>query len=674
MMMYMHASEGEPPRRTACAAVTVDEPDPGAENDRFGDVQDFFAREEAAQLAVLRGVPSCVRDGVAPGPPRSRGTVLVPLHHRICGVPHRCEAHCTPADRATLHTAQKATMLAWRHSCLGGRPMRFTLEHCLGAILLVAATGCGPDPSTSTDVGSQAGGQAGSGGGTGGGAAGSGGAGSPSTGGAGGGGCAPLTVVECYSGPDGTAGIGICEQGQKQCNADSTEYGPCEGEVLPAVEDSTTPADEDCNGTPGGPGTTVWGKALVASSSAGVQAVAVNAAGHVIVAGFFAGTADVGTPLVSKGGFDAFVAELDGDGNTLWARQLGGSETDEVTDLALDAAGNIFVAGTFAGTADFGGGPVQSAGAKDIFLVKLDAAGNHVLDKRFGGPQNDEAWIAVSPAGDIFLAGNAQGTIDLGNGPLVPENFVQIIVAGLDPNATSLWSKGFGHSAQDLAGGAAMDAAGNPIVVGSASVGVDFGGGPTDKAGPFVTSFAPDGGYLWSRVYGSPFAENHGVAQDGAGNLFLTGHFYSDLDFGGGPLTSAGGEDVFLAKLDSDADHVYSRSFGGAQSQVARAVTADPDGNAIIAGVMQGTADFGGGPYSSAGGSDVFVAAFGPDGASLWSRRFGGSGLDFGADVASDAAGNVIMAGTFSGTVDFGAGTLSSAGAFSAFVVKLAPR
>jgi hypothetical protein len=125
----------------------------------------------------------------------------------------------------------------------------------------------------------------------------------------------------------------------------------------------------------------------------------VDAAGHVDVTGSFQGTADFnpgqgGYTLTSAGGNDAFVCQFDAAGNFVWARQLGGSGNSECSFGAVDAAGNIYVAGGFYGTVDFDPGPgtakLTSAGDEDGFVWKLDAAGNFGWARRMGGAATDQ--------------------------------------------------------------------------------------------------------------------------------------------------------------------------------------------------------------------------------------------------------------------------------------------
>src|SRR5262249_12900354 len=98
----------------------------------------------------------------------------------------------------------------------------------------------------------------------------------------------------------------------------------------------------------------------------------------------------------------------------------------------------------------------------------------------------------------------------------------------------------------------------------------------------------------------------------------------------------------------------------GSSSGVWPHLTTDRSGNAVVAGYFQSTVDFGSGLLTSAGGMDCFIAKYNPQGALLWAKRFGGPSHDEIRGVATDSGGNIIVAGYFSGTMDFGGVTLTS--------------
>ena len=117
---------------------------------------------------------------------------------------------------------------------------------------------------------------------------------------------------------------------------------------------------------------------------------------------------------------------------------------------------------------------------------------------------------------------------------------------------------------------------------------------------------------MWSRGFGDTGNDvGFSVGLDGAGNVFITGEFEGSVDFGGGLLTSAGGRDIFLAKYDTSGTHLWSQRFGDSRGDQGFGVGVDGTGNVFITGWFQGTVDFGGGPLTSAGSFDIFLAKFG---------------------------------------------------------------
>jgi hypothetical protein len=148
--------------------------------------------------------------------------------------------------------------------------------------------------------------------------------------------------------------------------------------------------------------------------------------------------------------------------------------------------------------------------------------------------------------------------------------------------------------------------------------------------------------------------------------IVLAGVAYGEVDFGGGPLLSAGQSDIVAAKLDAAGKHLWSKRFGDGDPQHGYSVATDGAGNVVLTGLLYGTVDFGGGPLTSAGGSDIFVAKLDAFGNHVWSKRFGDASTQFGASVAVDSPGNVLLYGT----VDFGGGPVPNGGGV---VAKLGP-
>jgi hypothetical protein len=496
-------------------------------------------------------------------------------------------------------------------------------------------------------------------------------------GGSGGGGaCAPGAIVDCYDGPAGTEGVGLCKPGAKTCAADGASFGPCKGAILPVAENCATPVDEDCDGlAPPCKGALLWAKRFGDASEQLGASVAVDSAGNVLVTGRISGKVDFGAGPLVAAGTDVFVAKLDASGNYLWSKIFGDAGTQYGTSITVDGAGNVLVTGAFSGTVDFGGGPLVSKGAQDVFVAKLDASGNHVWSKRFGDAADQISYgIAVDGKGNVLVTGAFSGSIDFGGGALNCGGFYDVFVAKLDASGNHVWSKTFGETGILSGISVAADSAGNVLVIGHVSGSIDFGGGPLVAAGTdaFVAKLDASGNHVWSKLFGDA-ADQHGqgIAADGAGNVLVTGAFSGSIDFGGGPLVSKGAQDVFVAKLNASGNHVWSKRFGDAADQFSNGIAVDGKGNVLVTGAFSGSIDFGDGQYVTAGKEDVFVAKLDAvKGNHLWSKRFGDAADQIGYGIAVDSANNVLVTGAFSGSADFGGVSLVSDGGEDIFVAK----
>ena len=366
-------------------------------------------------------------------------------------------------------------------------------------------------------------------------------------------------------------------------------------------------------------------------------------------------------------------------GKHLWSKRFGDGSNQHAKAAAVDASGNVIVAGDFWGTVDFGGGALTDAGDEDIFVAKFGPDGAHLWSKRFGDVDAQYAQsVAIDALGNVIVAGDFWGSVDFGGGALTYAGNGDIFVAKFGSDGAHLWSKRFGDGDYpQYAQSVAIDASGNVIVAGYFSGTIDFGGGALTSAGYsdiFVAKFGSDGGHLWSKRFGDGASQYaFAVAVDASENVIVTGYFYDAVDFGGGALTSAGLKDIFVAKFDPDGAHLWSKRFGDGSDQEPTAVAVDASGNAIVTGDFWGSVDFGGGALTCAGADDIFVAKFGSDGAHLWSKRFGDGNAQHANAVAVDASGSVIVTGDFNATVDFGGGALTSAGGSDIFVAKFGP-
>jgi hypothetical protein len=205
---------------------------------------------------------------------------------------------------------------------------------------------------------------------------------------------------------------------------------------------------------------------------------------------------------------------------------------------------------------------------------------------------------------------------------------------------------------------------------GRGGAGGDATGGDGGAGGnaPACTIDAP----AWAARFGDVGSEELGGIAAADDGVVVTGSFDGTIDFGDGPLTALdGNDDIFVAKLDASGAALWSKRFGGTSSDRSLAVTVAPDGRIAVGGSFSGTVDFGAGPVMSNFIDDAFVLVLDAAGEPLWSVTFGGTSFDETTALAFDASGVLTAAGQFRDTVTLPTGTLTGAGDDDIFLIHL---
>ena len=425
---------------------------------------------------------------------------------------------------------------------------------------------------------------------------------------------------------------------------------------------------------------TLWSQRFGSTGQDMGMATAVDALGNLYVAGYFSGTVDFGGgPLTSAGTDDIFVARYNSMGVHQWSQRFGSTGSDEAYGISVDAGSIVCVTGYFSNTVDFGGGSLVSAGGSDIFVLRLTSSGAYYSSQRFGSTGMDVGYsVAIDGEYGFVVAGSFNNTVDFGGGPLTSAGGNDIFLAYYTSGMSLRWAKQLGGTGNDVARRMVIDGPAHVLFTGEFAATVDFGGGPLTSAGGqdgFVAEYDYDGNHVWSRRFGDTGTDRgYGVTVDQFANVLVCGNFQGTADFGGGNLTSAGIYDAFLVKYDTMGAHQWSHRFGSTTNDIAYALATDASDNVILTGYFSGSVDFGAGVMVNAGGVDLFVAKYNAAGVCQWSQRHGGTYDERGRSLATDVAGNVFAMGDFNGTVDFGTGDLANAGSsttWDVFLMKL---
>ena len=318
-----------------------------------------------------------------------------------------------------------------------------------------------------------------------------------------------------------------------------------------------------------------------------------------------------------------------------WVNKLDGSSSNSAVAVSNDNSGNVYTTGWFNGTVDFDPGVavfnLTSYGGNDIYITKYDPNGNFIWAIQMGGTGNEDAKaIAIDNAGNVYITGGFYNMVDF------------------DPGVSTL----------------------NMTPVGSGDV--------------FVCKYDSSGNIMWAKqLGGSSLEKGISIDTDAGGNVIIGGEFNATCDFDPGVgisnMTSFGGSDIFIAKLDGSGNFIWSKQIGGTINDFNGFINIDNLDNVLVTGDFYNTTDLdpSGAIYNitSLGSSDVFIAKLNSAGVFVWGKQIGGAQIDAVRDITTDANNDIYLTGFFSGTSDFDPGmatsNLTSQWGYDQYVLKL---
>jgi hypothetical protein len=317
----------------------------------------------------------------------------------------------------------------------------------------------------------------------------------------------------------------------------------------------------------------------------------------------------------------------------LWLNTATGSGAEVSYSMAVDDAGNSYIAGYFDSTnVNFGGGvwltntTPSISPPYDCFLAKYDSNGVVVWAKRFGGTDDD--WVrnvAVDTDRNCYVTGRFVSTNFLIEG---------ITLTNFSPNGNSSF---------------------------------------------FVAKFSSSGNLLWAKGPDRGYSQSGWkIAVAGSSNCYVVGYFSGTNTIAGTNLISRGSTDVLFLKYDAEGNLLWAQQAGGSYADDGAAVAVDAQGHVyLLANIRSTNAVFGSFTFSVNGTNtdqDMIVAKYDPAGHVVWAKQYGGLDLDYGRSIAVDKLGNCHLTGDYHSTnLVFGTNILTktSFGFTDIFIAKL---
>ena len=430
----------------------------------------------------------------------------------------------------------------------------------------------------------------------------------------------------------------------------------------------------------------IWARGFGGPGRERATGVAPDRGGTVYAVGQIEGQATLGPARLASAGPDALVTSLDKTGRVTWAHTIGGPGPDEARAVAILPEGDVFVVGSFSGTADFDPGPgrteLASAGGTDVFVLRLTPAGEIVWARRLGGPQVDTGIDIAVDAKGVSVAGSFQGSLDTGAGRLESAGRTDGFLARLDPAGTPQWALRIGGPKDDEIRSVALEASGELWVAGSfedrATIGA--GGGPglesAGKLDGFLAQLGPDGKVLWSGRIGGKDEDAINAVAAGKGGAWITGHFSGTADVDPGTavtsMASVGRTDAFVARLSRTGTLRWVQRIGEQHYDTGTGLAPDSEGGVWALNVQIEKSGFRLDPQSK--DDRAALVQLDRDGERKFVHEMAAEGGLRALDVALDSAGNPCLAGAFRGKgsvmTGFESANLLNAGQTDALVTR----
>ncbi len=336
-----------------------------------------------------------------------------------------------------------------------------------------------------------------------------------------------------------------------------------------------------------------------------------------------------------------------------WIKQAGGINFDVVTDFQTDNDNNLFVTGVFSEQAIFENKKISSQGKQNIFIAKYNKKGELQWLQQYGSQESVTSHsLSISNKGEIFICGTFKKELTFGNETIKSSGFSNNYLAKLDKNGNPLWIKLIKSDSKGKKTFVVSDKNNNLYYAGTFYNRINFGKKnlkAVSSSDIFLAKYSNKGVFINAiSISGFNGEELNDLKCNNEGNIYLTGSFTDEIKFSGAIMTSAGKEDVFIAKFN-ELKFEWAKKAGGYYKDYGKEIFIK-NNNIYLTGSYSGTANFDNKEITSTGVSDAFVSCYNKNGKLLWLNSFGSSGNDYASSINVNNNNTVYITGTYRGT------------------------
>lgn len=312
----------------------------------------------------------------------------------------------------------------------------------------------------------------------------------------------------------------------------------------------------------------------------------------------------------------------------------------------------------------------------DALIYKCDASGNKLWSiQPATSSSNDAVYdVATDKARNIFITGEFSNSAF--SSSLYSNGDTDAFIAKYDPDGNLVWVNQGGGSDDDYGCGIKTDENGDVYVVGFFNGTAYFNNvykTSSSQGDMFIAKYdGANGNLVWVKT--GNIGENNylfGIGVDPTGHVYVGTNFSGSVSFSGSPIVnSTGDNDMLLIKYDTYGTFQWVKTGGGIGNDGINRTAICADGNILVAGYFSGTAQFGTKTLTSHGSFDIFAVKYSPSGNIIWAKQFGGTDSQSAWSICPDEKNNCYITGWFSGTGAFDNTTIYSSGKVDAYLIK----
>ncbi|QMU31044.1 T9SS type A sorting domain-containing protein [Adhaeribacter radiodurans] len=377
----------------------------------------------------------------------------------------------------------------------------------------------------------------------------------------------------------------------------------------------------------------------------------------------------------SRGLNDYWIVKSNAAGKKLWDKRFGGTGDDYLNTIIQTSDGGFLLGGS--SLSEVSGDKTQaSRGNRDFWIVKISSTGIKQWDKRYGGSGYDELKKVLQLSNDEYVLAGLSNSPVSGDKTQASRGGQDFWVVKISGNGTKIWDKRYGGSLNENLEGLALTLDGGYLLGGSSYSGISGDKTQNSRGGSdyWVIRVNSAGTKVWDKRFGGSGEDN---LMDLGSTGTNTGNFFiaghsTSGAEGDRSQNSQGGKDFWMLKINASGDKLFDKRFGGSSDEGLRTILLTSDGGYLLAGRSESDQS-GDKTQGNQGSSDYWIVKTTSTGEMLWDKRFGGNGYDEIRTAAQTEDGGFILGGRSDSDAS-GDRTQPSQGGYDYWLVKVAPQ